>query len=67
MTSIAMEFQDYMAGDAFSRNDRQEMRARLSAEVKGEAFDLVFTQSRGEHGVYWARHANHVRSTGAGS
>lgn len=60
VTSNSMVFQDYMEGAAFSRNDRAKMRSALSGAIQGQAFDLVFTHSRGEHGEYWARHANHV-------
>lgn len=60
VTGLAFEFQDYMEGPAFSRNDRHQMRAALSQAIQGQSFDLVFTHSRSEHGEYWARHANHV-------
>ena len=57
---IAMEFQDYQGGEPFSRNNRDQMRSRLLDAVGSQRFDCVFTHSRGEHGEYWARHANHV-------
>jgi LmbE family N-acetylglucosaminyl deacetylase len=57
---VMMDFQDYMGSDPFSRNDRDQMRSRLAGVAQGQTFELVFTHSRGEHGEYWARHANHV-------
>lgn len=62
VTPVAMEFADYMGDSEFAVNNRDEMRARLSAAVEGSAFDLVFTHSRGPHGEYCARHANHVEA-----
>ena len=59
-TPIAMPFQDYMGGEPFSQNNRDEMRSDLLNAVDGQTFDFVFTHSRGENGEYWARHANHV-------
>jgi LmbE family N-acetylglucosaminyl deacetylase len=55
-----MDFQDYMGGDAFSRNNRDHMQSRLADTVRGQNFELVFTHSRAEHGEYGGRHANHV-------
>lgn len=57
---IAMKFGDYQSGEPFSQNSREEMRSRLIDAIDDQKFDLVFTHSRGEHGEYWARHANHV-------
>lgn len=57
---VFMEFQDYMNGEPFSRNSRDEMRSQLAEAVRGQTFGLVFTHSRSERGEYWARHANHV-------
>ncbi len=57
---LTMEFQDYMQGEPFSRNSRDEMRSRLLAAIQGQTFHLVFSHSRAEHGEYWGRHANHV-------
>lgn len=59
-TPIAMNFLDYMGCNAFSQNERGEMRSRLLDAVNGQTFDYVFTHSRGVSGEYWARHANHV-------
>ena len=55
-----MQFNDYQDGEPFSCNNRDEMRSRLLNAIDGQTFDLVFTHSRGKHGEYWARHANHV-------
>jgi hypothetical protein len=57
---VAMDFQDYMGGDLFSLNNRDQMRSRLADAVKGQTFELVFTHSRSQHGEYGARHANHI-------
>jgi GlcNAc-PI de-N-acetylase len=59
---VVMEFLDYMEGEPFSRNNRDQMRSRLVEAVRGQKFDLVFTHSRGQNGEYWGRHANHVET-----
>jgi LmbE family N-acetylglucosaminyl deacetylase len=59
---VMMDFQDYMSGDPFSGNNRDQMRSRLVDAVRSQTFDLVFTHSRSAHGEYWARHANHVEA-----
>lgn len=61
-TPRATDFQDYMDGKPFSRNNRNSMRSWLVETVRGRTFDLVFTHSRAEHGEYGARHANHVET-----
>lgn len=60
LVPVMMNFQDYMGGEPFSQNSRDEMRSQLMSAVRGQTFDLAFTHSRGEHGEYWSRHANHV-------
>jgi LmbE family N-acetylglucosaminyl deacetylase len=57
---IVMQFNDYQTGNPFSQNDRNEMKSRLLGAIDDQKFELVFTNSRGEHGEYWARHSNHV-------
>lgn len=63
----SMAFEDYQAGDVFSRNDEIKMKTELARVVSGWEFDLVFTHSRdagrgeggGARGEYGG-HANHT-------
>ncbi len=57
---VAMDFQDHMDGEPFSRNKKDLMASRLADATRGQTFDLAFTHSRDRNGEYWARHANHV-------